>query len=379
MRYQLRSFWKVAFLTFFMAFCHTLPLGRTASAESIANNKVAILINSDAWKELEPEIKRYVADITASRQVTASIVVQDFQSPEHVRKTIKSLCDEKSINGAILVGAIPMHRFFIHENASPNPLYYEDFDLLYHDDNGDGVDDRATGIPNLKIWVANIRSTEQSNENDHEGLRKYFSKVHQFYAGQLTYENRSIIITDAELGLRSDEARLGRELFGPHGVDLLATPKNKLSEFRKAFDGRTYALCTMGVHSDWTGQELLEGDLSADEIQAMKTGAILTLNHGCYSGNWCASEREGTGLATAQAWVFGQGNGISVVANVRSGCIYGYEALCDKLSQGESIGTAYLHAKRNGEKEMRDEYPDGSIISGILLLGDPFLAFSVTK
>lgn len=363
-------------MTFLVVLSPSFLRGNSESSAPPAPSKVAILIPPDAWKELEQGIKGYIADVSKLRPVSFEIVVQDFPSPHQVRETIKKLYDEKSLQGVILVGAIPMHRFFIHENPSPNPLYYEDFDLSYHDDDRDGVDDRATGTPNLRLWVANIRSTEQSSQNDCEGLRKFLSKVNQLRVGELAYENRSIIVTDAELGLRSDEARLGRELFGSQGVELLATPKNKLSEFRKAFESRTYAICTMGVHSNWTCQELLEGDLSADEIQAMKTGAILTLNHGCYSANWCASEREKTGLSTAQAWVFGEGKGISVIANVRSGCIYGYETLCEKLRMGESIGEAYLQAKRNGEKEMREGYPDGSIISGILLLGDPFLAFS---
>ncbi|MCU0711545.1 MAG: hypothetical protein MUC43_05765 [Pirellula sp.] len=348
-----------------------------ATEDSIPKSveKVAVLIRPEAWTELESDVSQYLADVTKHQAVSFETVVKDFQTPEQVRETLKSLSIEKAIQGVILVGAIPMHRFFIHDNASPNPLYYEDFELVYHDQDGDGVDDRATGVPDLKIWVANIRSTEVSDSDDCEGLRRYFAKVHQFRAGELDFEYRSVIVTDAELGLRSDEASLGRELFGAEGVELLATPKNTLSEFRNAFAARTYAICTMGVHSDWSAQELVGGDLTALEIRGMKTGAILTLNHGCYSANWCASERDGTGLSTAQSWVFGDGQGITAVANVRSGCIYGYEFLCDSLRQGNSIGAAYLKAKRYGEQEMREDYPDGTIISGVLLLGDPFLKF----
>ncbi len=151
--------------------------------------------------------------------------------------------------------------------------------------------------------------------------------------------------------MRSDEAELGRFLFGASGVKLLATPKNTLTEFRSAFRDNSYAICTMGVHSDWSGQELEQGQLSSSEILQMKNGAILTLNHGCFTGNWCVSAREGMGPCTAQAWIFGAGPGITTVANVRSGCIYGYPQLCESLQSGDSIGRAYL--QRNARAKQR--------------------------
>jgi hypothetical protein len=45
--------------------------------------------------------------------------------------------------------------FFMHENANSNPLYYEDFGLVFVDRNMDGVDDAYLAKPQLKVWVAN--------------------------------------------------------------------------------------------------------------------------------------------------------------------------------------------------------------------------------
>jgi hypothetical protein len=354
-------------------------LGSSKSlAETTADqtSTVAILLRPSVWKELGSEISTYMDDVRASEKVEFELIQQEFESPEQVRGVLKNLWEKKGIEGAILIGAIPMHRFFMHEHANPNPLFYEDFSLEYQDVDGDGAAESYAGKPDVKIWIANMRASESATDDEHEGLRRYFNKVKRFRAGEIDYKNRAIIITDAELGLRDEEARLGRVLFGRSGVDILATPKNSLSNFRSAFHDKSYAICTMGVHSDWSGQELEEGDLSASEIKNMTTGAILTLNHGCFTGNWCVSEKEGTGLSTAQSWIFGSGVGISVVANVRSGCIYGYPKLCKSLRLGDHLGRAYLAAKADGEMEMHREYPDGSIVSGVLLLGDPFLKFS---
>lgn len=337
--------------------------------------KVAILVRPALSDELASELAQYMADVEKQEKVQFEVVRKNFQTPAEIRETLKQLWQEKQIDGAVLVGSLPMHRFYMHEHANPNPLYFEDFSLEYHDANGDGAAESYAGTPEVRIWVANIRASENAAEDDVEGLRRYFRKVKQYRDGELKYEQRAIIVTDAELGMRDDETKLGRFLFGQSGVELLATPKNTLSMFRAAFQDKAYAICTMGVHSDWSGQGLEEGDLSSKEIQGMKTGAILTLNHGCFTGNWCVSEKEGTGISTAQAWAFGDGVGITVVANVRSGCIYGYPNLCESLREGNTIGSAYLAAKQHGEAEMHSEYPDGSIVSGVLLLGDPFLKF----
>ncbi len=53
--------------------------------------------------------------------------------------------------------AMPMHRFYMHEFANPNPLYHEDFDLKFNDANNHGVTDSYQGEPQLKVWVANLR------------------------------------------------------------------------------------------------------------------------------------------------------------------------------------------------------------------------------
>lgn len=353
-------------------------LSTQAVGMELANRKVAVLVRPSLAEELSSELAQYMADVESQEKVEFEVVQEDFQTPAEIRNALKQLWREKKIEGAILIGSLPMHRFYMHEHANPNPLYFEDFSLEYKDADGDGAAESYTGSPEVRIWVANIRASEMANDDNVDGLRKFFRKVKKFRDGQLNYEKRAIIVTDAELGMRDDETKLGRFLYGQAGVELLATPKNTLTFFRTAFQDKAYAICTMGVHSDWSGQGLEEGDLSSKEIKEMKTGAILTLNHGCFTGNWCVSEKEGTGISTAQAWAFGEGVGITVVANVRSGCIYGYPNLCESLREGNSIGAAYLAAKQDGEAEMHREYPDGSIVSGVLLLGDPFLRFQPT-
>ncbi len=239
-----------------ICFILTSLLPSRADAIDPMPTKVAILIRPSLWQSLQSEITDYMADVCTKEAVEFEVVRENFETPQQVRSVLERLWKDKGIEGAILIGSLPMHQFFMHEHANPNPLYFEDFSLQYRDEDSDGVSESYTGQPQLKIWVANIRASERPDDDDLDGLRRYFRKLKQYYAGRTHYENRSIIVTDAELGMRSDEAELGRFLFGASGVRLLATPKNTLTEFRSAFRDSSYAICTMGVHSDWAGQEL---------------------------------------------------------------------------------------------------------------------------
>lgn len=345
------------------------------AGDAKAAERVAILVRPAVWEVLRVDIERYQDAVKSERKVEFEMLVSDFRDAADVRQRLKTLWTEKRIEGAILVGAIPMHQFFMHEHANPNPLFYEDFDLPFVDANEDGVDDAYRGKPNPKIWIANVRSSELATNDDIDGLRRFFTKANAYHNNLVRYVHKAVIITDAELGMREDETRFAQTLFGESGVDFFASPNNTLENFRKTFQQKPYAICVMGVHSDWSAQELVGGELTAEEIRRLTTGAILTLNHGCSTGNWCAAESEKSGMSTAQSWVFGDSVGLTVIANVRSGCIYGCEKLTKSLANGRTIAQAYWEAKRAGEREMNEEYPDGSIVSGVLLIGDPFLVF----
>lgn len=104
-------------------------------------DQVALLISPAAFGELSQDIKQYEEDVEARFPANLSIVEGEWKTPLEVRATIKRLHAEKDVSGVILVGALPMHRFLMHEHANPNPLYYEDFDLEFVDNDKNGVAD----------------------------------------------------------------------------------------------------------------------------------------------------------------------------------------------------------------------------------------------
>ena len=345
-------------------------------SKRVKRDQVALLVSCSAYSELAPEIERYTRDVEARFPAQLHAVQRAWKTPDEVRAAVKDLYEKANISGVILVGAMPMHRFFMHGFPNPNPLYYEDFDLPFEDKNKDGISDAYTGTPRLKVWVANLRCEVDGRKEGVDGLRAFFAKAHAYYLGNQTIEQRALAISASDWPGGGDwfSSTAGKKLFGESNVDVLDGKKVTLTNVRAAIRSHAYTLCYIQVHSSWTGQGLEGGDLNASEIAEFKTGALFTVNHGCSAANWARNEAEGNAPNTAMSWVFGKGIGQAVIGQVRSGMIYGQDRLYEAMLAGDYLGRAYLAAKKAAEAEMsREGREPGDCVSGILFIGNPFL------
>lgn len=342
-----------------------------------AADQVALLISPAVYGALKQEIKQYQADVEARFPVKLNIVEGKWKTPLEIRTDIRRLYAEKGVSGIILVGALPMHRFFMHEYANPNPLYYEDFDLVFIDKNKDGVDDAYNGKPQLKVWVANIRACEKPADDDLPGLHRFFAKTHDYYTGKAVPEPRTLLFNADEGPEAVDwfRRRGGTKFSTPENVTMLTGKNCTLKAARKAFKSNSYTLTCVGVHSDETGHALEDTDLLSQEIADMTTGSLITISHGCFAANWPKNNDEKSGLNCALSWVIGKHLGQAVVAQVRSGGIGFDNLIYARLRAGDYLGKAYLPCKQAHEIEASPgDHTPGDIVSGILLIGNPFLA-----
>ena len=349
-------------------------------------DRVAILLNEPALKALDQPLRTYIADVEARFPVKLEVVARDWETPQEVRATLKKLHRENSIAGVVLVGAMPMHHFYMHEHANPNPLYYEDFDLGFVDRNSDGVDDAYRGKPELKIWVANIRASEDARNDDIPGLRRFFAKTHDYYTGKAVPELRTLLFsTDqptADWAGTGEwfKRRGGARFSAPEDVTLLEGKACTHDAALEALKKHSYSLTCVALHSDETGHAMDDGDLMAHEIAGLKTGSLITISHGCFAANWAKTERDQNGPNCGLSWVFGKHLGQAVVAQVRSGGVGFDDLIYERLRAGDYLGNAYLPCKQAHETEhaMGDHAP-GDIVSGILMIGNPFLKLQPVK
>ncbi len=116
-----------------ICFILTSLLPSRADAIDPMPTKVAILIRPSLWQSLQSEITDYMADVCNKEAVEFEVIRENFETPQQVRSVLERLWKDKGIEGAILIGSLPVHQFFMHEHANPNPLYFEDFSLHYRD------------------------------------------------------------------------------------------------------------------------------------------------------------------------------------------------------------------------------------------------------
>ena len=355
-------------------------------SEAAVRDQVALLVSHNAYGGLETDLKRYKEDVEARFPVQLHVVEGAWGDPAELRAAIKELHGKGKASGVILVGALPMHRFFMHEHANPNPLYYEDFDLAFIDNDKNGVDDAYKGKPQLKVWVANIRACEKAREDDIPGLRRFFAKTHDYYTGKAVPELRTLLFS-TEIST-SDWAgsgvwfkrRGGTRFSAPGDVTMLegkaCTHKAALEAFKK----HSYSLTCVALHSDETGHALADEDLFAREIVELRTGSLITISHGCFAANWIKTEHDNNGPNCAMSWVFGKHLGQAVIAQVRSGGIGFDNLIYARLRAGDYLGKAYLPCKQAHEIEAHPgDHTPGDIVSGILLVGNPFLELKPVK
>ena len=358
--------------------------GNCISGAAVRTNRdhVALIVSHSLYRELKPDIQQYKVDVEARFSVQLHIVEGAWDNPAKMRATIKELYYKEKISGVILVGALPMHRFFMHEHANPNPLYYEDFDLEFVDNDKNGLDDAYKSKPQLKVWVANIRACEKASEDDIPGLRRFFAKTHDYYTGKAVPELRTLLFSTSDWSGTGDEFRKrgGARFSAPGDITMLLGKACTLKAVRKAFKKHSYTLTYIGVHSDETGHALEDTDLLSQEIADMTTGSLITINHGCFAGNWPKNDDEKSGLNCAISWVFGKHLGQAVIAQVRSGGIGFDNLIYARLRAGDYLGKAYLPCKQAHEIEASPgDHTPGDIVSGILFIGNPFLELKPVK
>lgn len=338
--------------------------------------RAAVLVPSSLAVELREPLGRYQANVRRHSGVQLEIIAGDWGSPPELREGIARLHRTLGITGVVLVGDLPMHRFHMHDFANPNPLYYEDFSLEFADGNGDGIDDHYLGEPSLKVWVANLRLTPEAGPGGAREIAEFLNKTEAYFDGKRKPERSALLVAGADW--KGSPGEMAGRHFVPHwgaGSTLTLEPpalgKNELAE---ALARRRHAVFNFQVHSCESEQDLeRDGQAirAADIAGQFRPGATFIANHGCSSCNWLKS-RESRTPNISMTWLKETELTQAVAGNVRVGMIYGIDSLYLALAKGGHLGGAYRQAKQSAENEMRRDFPDGSIISGVVLLGNPF-------
>ena len=140
------------------------------------HEKVAMIVDDDVYYVIEDKLLQYKSHVEVGYDATINIYHGTWTTPESLRSYLKKLWVEENITGAILVGLLPyaMWEPVWDEPPFPIPLFYEDLDGEFIDEDGDNFYDWHEWGANqgCEIWVTWMRPPADNPSALHDFLIK---------------------------------------------------------------------------------------------------------------------------------------------------------------------------------------------------------------
>ena len=182
-------------------FILTMLLCSVLGAQQIAERSFAIIVDQATADACRSELEAY-RDVLVSEGLPAEICADTWRTPEQVRDCIRRLYREKGLEGAVLIGDIPVamiqgaqhftsafkmdqQTFPMFDASVPSDRFYDDFDLQFRFIAQDSTrhdlfyywltGDSAQRI-RCEIYTGRIRAT-QAGEAGYAQIRAYLKKA----------------------------------------------------------------------------------------------------------------------------------------------------------------------------------------------------------
>jgi hypothetical protein len=256
----------------FLSSCQPDPQP-TPEPPHVAENLVAVFVDSTTRQYLSTEIDRYVEDIQRELGLKVRLFPQDYHSPEQVREELICLDQTDILKGVILIGEVPIPWI---EITIPNLMNVQEFpsDMFYMDlEEGSWTDtdsNRKYEWENLRyresppkklIWSGRIKGYN----GDLELLKAYFDRNHLYRTVQISLPRSLFVYSPGQhWGPSSDKLEnyinnlkdcftRDHHLYAKSQISILvdAQKRNFLSELEKV-----YETVTVHCHGWHTSQSL---------------------------------------------------------------------------------------------------------------------------
>ncbi len=198
----MRHFVTVAFCAvLFLGLGGVLPaaLGQPENPP-LPKARALIIVDESVYPQIKSGLAKYIEHVLRDFRVVCTPLVDDYydMKPAEIRAILKKAYDESRsakypvpVVGAIMVGPIP-HALRTHDPEViliPSPLYYEDFEAEWIDENGDGFfeeikTDRKSNP--TEIWTAWWVPPAMEHEKQVEHLKAYLEKLDKYHRGELS-------------------------------------------------------------------------------------------------------------------------------------------------------------------------------------------------
>lgn len=356
-----------------------LLLGSTLLFLAFGNKSpaVAIIVHEPIYNYIYPEINNYTTLVSGDFQPL--VYTWNSPSPYELRLFLRSLYENSSIVGAVLVGNVPVQKFYTYWEYYPNysevhlcPYYYMDLDGRWLDTDNDGVLDSREGDIDPEIFVGIIRSLRDNGNNIQE-LKSYFKKIELYRRGGLYLPEHALVFIDDDW---YDWAPYWANdvSYAYPSYTLIREYEHTIgARYLKEISSGNYSLVHVAVHS-WPGGHMFKNGSSWEYVLSYH---IDNSNHKVLFYNLFACSAAKFDVdCIAQHYLINGRYTLLVIGSTKIGGMWmivfskpSMATLYQRLGNGECFGQAFL--AWFSLPVNYDSYFD--YFAGMCILGDPLL------
>ena len=343
--------------------------------------RVAIIVEESIGQQIQTNLNRYATEIESLYyNVRITQYMGDWKTYAELRSFIQNLYYNGSgVSGVILVGILPYALWEYSPAGTPDigplPFYYEDMDGTFEDKDSDGIFDHYVWGENEgpEIWVSWMRP---DSDNVTRSLNDYLEKLHNYYSGNISYQNKALVVVTEDWGGWISELSLSLEKIYPEvtsigGSLIKVTAEQYLNEYHN-----WYELTNVWSHGDSNDQEFDQGtNLFGEEVKSLSGGSKLTLIWACHVADFHKTPINNL----AASYVFDNNFGLAAIAATRSIGIEKHEIVFQSLNEGDILGKAFfdwinlVYDKSFIQDRFQQEILIDRFMWGFILIGDPFI------
>ncbi len=171
--------------------------------------RVVIVVDNSVFASLKMRLARYIKNVLQTHAVVCIVRPADYyqMKPAEIRAFLKQEYESRRIPlvGAIMVGPIPhaLRTTGPRQRLIPCPLYYEDFDAEWVDQDNDGnfedvITDRRQNI--TEIWTAWWVPPALDQLTQLRLLRSWIGKLDRYYGGELVGRDQMLWLGGEDVG-----------------------------------------------------------------------------------------------------------------------------------------------------------------------------------
>jgi len=348
--------------------------------------RVAIIVEESIGQKIQTNLNRYATEIESLYyNVRITQYTGSWKNHAELRAFIQGLYYNSSgINGVILVGILPYALWEYSPAGTPDigplPFYYEDMDGTFEDKDADGIFDHYVWGENEgpEIWVSWMRP---DSNNVTRSLNDYLEKLHNYYSGNISYQNKALVCVTKDWGGWTSEVSLSLGKIYPEVTSIGGVSKNvTASQYLNEYFN-WYEITDVWSHGDSNDQEFDQGtNLFGEDVKSLSGGSKLTLIWACHAADFHKTPINNL----AASYVFDNNFGLAIIAATRSIGIEKHEIVFQSLNEGDILGKAFFDwinlvydksfiQDRFQREILEEETEIHRFMWGFILMGDPFI------